>query len=132
MLLQPRFWAVASRVPFLFHGDTLHHVALKAAFQRRFELAETLFEAAATRYRRDLDIPRLARLRVHQLIARARDCQARDHDAVLELAVEIERRLRSLDDIEDLSPPFALIGPAEMLAEFREASSESEPLPAAA
>lgn len=105
------FWAAASRIPFLFHGDTLHRAALLAVFRRRFDLTETLFEAAAARYRRDLEVPALARLRVHQLIGRAQ-ALAEDPEAAFELAVEIEHRLAMLEDLEDLTPPFALV-PAE-------------------
>jgi hypothetical protein len=116
MLPLPRFWAIACRVPFLFRGDALHRAALMLVFQRRFELADRLFEAAAHRYRAELEIPSLARLRVHQLIARAQAAREKGREAALELVAEIERRLSRLEDLEDLAPPFAMIdaddGPA--------------------
>lgn len=114
MLLLPSFWSVACKLPFLFGGDTLHRGALMLVFQRRFDLADRLFEAAALRYRARLQVPALARLRVHQLIARAQACRDEDRDTAFELVVEIERRLRRLDDLQDLAPPFALISADDM------------------
>ncbi|HTO90406.1 MAG TPA: hypothetical protein VMJ70_04690 [Candidatus Sulfotelmatobacter sp.] len=102
------FWDLASRVPYLFPGRILHRAALLAAFGRRFPLAERLFESAALRYRTRLAVPALARLRAHQLIARAQACLASDRARALELAHEVETRLSRLDDLEDLAPPFAL------------------------
>ncbi len=113
MLPLPRFWAVACKVPFLFRGDTLHRAALMLVFQRRFDLAERLFEAAARRYRAEFRIPRLARLRVHQLIARVQAGRQEGRAAALELVTEIEHRLSRLEDLADLAPPFTRIVPEE-------------------
>lgn len=119
MLALPRFWAVACRMPFLFQGETLHRAALMSVFQRRFDLAERLFEAAAGKYRSNLDVPDLARLRVHQLIARAQACHGTDRVAALQLATEAEHRLRALDHVEDLAPPFALVAAGDLRNDWR-------------
>jgi len=108
MLDAVEFWAYASHLPFLFPGATLHRAALLAAFGRRYSLADRLFEAAALRYRSRLAVPSLARLRVHQLIARAQACLTSNPARAMQLAREIEHRLSRLDDLEDLAPPFAL------------------------
>jgi len=114
MLDALEFWAYASHLPFLFPGPTLHRAALLAAFGRRFGLADRLFEAAALRYRAGLAVPSLARLRVHQLIARAQACAKSDPARALRLANEIEARLSRLDDLEDLAPPFAMTPMSEV------------------
>ena len=116
MLPQLRFWAIASHMPLLFRGATLHRAALAVAAAREFVLAERLFETAALRYRTELMVPALARLRVHQLMARAEDCLERDRDAALEYSGEIARRLQSLDVIEDPSPPFRPVAAADLVA----------------
>ena len=108
MLDALEFWAIAVHLPFLFPGRMLHRAALLSAFGRRFTLADRLFEAAARRYRDRLAVPELARLRAHQLMARAQACLASDRARALELAQEVEARLSRLDDLEDLAPPFAL------------------------
>ena len=63
---------IASCMPSLFSGPALHRAALGATHRGAHALAERLFERAAERYREDLAIEPLARLRVHQLIARVR------------------------------------------------------------
>jgi len=120
MLLPLRFWAVAVAVPVLFQGESLHRAGLQAAAARRHALADALFEAAALRYRADLRVPALARLRVHQMIVRAEGASPAEHDAVVEAAGEIERRLAALDVIEDLDPPFAPVLARGLLARWRD------------
>jgi hypothetical protein len=112
------FWACASHLPFLFPGSALHRAALQAAFGRRFDLAERLFEAAVLRYRARLSVPALARLRVHQMIARAQACMTSDPARALQLAHEIEARLMRLDDLEDLEPPFAMASMKDVRERF--------------
>ncbi|MEO5617417.1 MAG: hypothetical protein ABIS67_06570 [Candidatus Eisenbacteria bacterium] len=118
MLLPLRFWDIAVRCPTLFQGATLHRAGLLAASAGRFALADALFESAAGRYRQRLMVPALARLRVHQLMASAEACFDDDRDAVLEYSGEIERRLQSLDTIEDLEPPFREIRARDLLAHW--------------
>jgi hypothetical protein len=120
MLLPLRFWALAVGFPTLLEGAALHRAALQAAAARSFTLADSLFEAAAGRYRHDLKVPALARLRVHQLMVRAEACFEEDRDAALEYAGEIERRLQALDTIEDLEPPFHEILARDLLSHWSE------------
>jgi hypothetical protein len=106
MLLLLRFWAVAMVAPQWFRGADLHRAGLQAHAAGDPDLADRLFECAAARYRDDLAVPALARLRVHQMMVQAEGACARDPDAAFEFAPEIERRLLALDAIEDLVPPF--------------------------
>lgn len=109
-----RFWAMALGFPRLLRSGALHRAGLEAASARDYELADRLFEAAALRYREELRVPALARLRVHQLMVRAEAGSAFHHDAALESSGEIERRLLALERIEDLSPPFEEVSAAEL------------------
>jgi len=118
MLILLRFWAFAAMVPRCFRGADLHRAALQSAAAGDRALADRLFEAAAARYREDLSVPELARLRVHQLMVRAEEAIGDDHDAAFELTPEIERRLLALDHIEDLDPPFADVRAEDLLASW--------------
>ncbi|MGH7731804.1 MAG: hypothetical protein ACRENJ_11215, partial [Candidatus Eiseniibacteriota bacterium] len=97
-----------------FPGRTLHHAALRAAFAGDRGVAEALYERAAARYRRDLEVEALARLRVHQLVTRARAAGEPGREA--ELLLESAQRLARLDLIESFDPPFEMI-PASGLFE---------------
>lgn len=119
MLGSPRFWSIAANFPFLFRGPALYRAALAAAAEREFAEAELLFERAAADFRRDLRVPELARLRVRQLMTRFESVRAHDPEAALDLAAEIERRLRSLDWIEDVSPPFDEVSAADLLVRWQ-------------
>ncbi len=116
MLVPLRFWSFAVRLPSMFRGEDLHRAGLRAAADRRFALAEDLFEAAAGRYRLHLMVPALARLRVHQLMARTEACREHDLDAALECADETERRLLALEAIEEPEPPFREVRALDLLA----------------
>jgi len=118
MLLPLRFWALALLVPRWFRGADLHRAGLRAAAAGDPDLADRLFECAALRYREDVAVPALARLRVHQMMVRAEGAFARDRDAAFEFGPEIERRLKALDRIEDLAPPFAEVGAEDLLARW--------------
>ena len=118
MLLPLRFWAVAVVVPGCFRGADLHRAGLLAAAAGNPELADDLFEAAAGRYRESLQVPALARLRVHQMMVRAEGAFAADRDAALEFTPEIERRLLAVERIEDLAPPFAEVRADQLLARW--------------
>lgn len=73
----------------------------------RCDVADRLFEAAALRYRADLAVEPLARLRTHQLMARVRALPHPDREP--ELILEVERLLNRLQRIESLTPPFELV-----------------------
>src|SRR2546425_9586553 len=98
---------LATRIPSLFGGTTLHRAALRASYRQAFEIADRLFERAADRYRHDLAVEPLARLRVHQLIARVRSGLNPERESAL--CLEIEHRLARLSSIESLDPPFELM-----------------------
>jgi len=98
-------------------GSTrLHRAALAAIHARNWERAEELFEAAAERYRRELEVEALARLRVHQMMARV--LAGCDPGSESQRCLEVERRLCRLDRIESLQPPFALIDARSVLASW--------------
>ena len=115
MLMPLRCWAIAIHCPSAFSGGSLHRAGLAAAAAGEFSLADRLFETAGLRYRADLMVPALARLRVHQLMARAEACFESDHDAALEHSSEIARRLQTLDVIEDPAPPFRLLAARDLI-----------------
>lgn len=109
--------------PFAIHtlsvlsgAEKLHRLALRALHDCRWHEAEVLFEAAARRCRRDLDVERLARVRVHQLMAQVLSGTWPGRDA--EHCIEVEQRLTQLDYIESLKPPFALVEARTLLANW--------------
>ena len=103
--------------PRLVSGSRLHRLALDASASGGPEVAERWFEAAAEVYRHELAIEPLARLRVHQLMARVR---ARPAGAATSEMLEIVRRLNRLDHLERLEPPFELCDARSVLAEWME------------
>jgi hypothetical protein len=110
LLGSPRFWAIACRAPRLFGGRALHRAGLHALAARDYEAAVRLFEGAARGYRRELRTEPLARVRVHQLMARA--CAA--GGGVSPFSLEVDRALARLGRIEAPTPPFELV-PAHVL-----------------
>ncbi|MBI1798219.1 MAG: hypothetical protein HYR73_00865 [Candidatus Eisenbacteria bacterium] len=114
MPASPLLWNLAARVPVPIAGAALHRLGLSALHAGAFSAAERLFERAAERYRADLSVESLARLRVHQRIARLRARGQRDPERV----VEVERQLYLLRTIESLDPPFAPIDAARLLASW--------------
>ena len=109
-LESPRVRALACRHPWMFDGETLHVTGLHAFWSGEYETAIRLFEGAALRYRQALKTEPLARVRVHQLMARA--CAAGGW--ISPLSLEVDRALTRLDRIESPEPPFALV-PAHVL-----------------
>ena len=97
-------------------GGTLHRHALAAVAAGRDVDAEQMFEAAAASYRRELCIEPLARLRVHQLMARARATGDPVREA--EMMLEIVRKLNKLDRLESLQAPFELRDAREVLTDW--------------
>ncbi len=119
-------YQAASRLhPRIAPGRILHHRALVLLASGLPERAEPWFEAAAACYRRELAIEPLARLRVHQLMARAQTerCEAGEASAM----IEIVRRLNRLDQLERLESPFELSDARVVLADWIE---RSDPHPA--
>jgi hypothetical protein len=116
VLDNPLVWLLAARLPRLFPGASLHRAALHATAAGASRTAEALFEGAAEHYRLDLEVEALARLRVHQLMARVRASADLRRDTVL--CLEIEQRLTRLDRIESLEPPFALVPASRLLANW--------------
>ena len=118
-MLPLRVLRVVSRLlPALASGRALHRRALAAHAAGADVDAERWFETAAALYREDLAVEPLARLRVHQLMARA---HARGPAAVEGAAmIEIVRRLNRLDKLETLSAPFELADARTVLAQWIE------------
>lgn len=109
-------------------GARLHQAALQAMHERRWDDAETLFEMAAARYRREIEVQALARLRVHQMMARV---FAAGDFVDTERCLEVERRLCQLERIESLSPPFELVDAHSMLARWLDGPADADEPPAA-
>ena len=107
MLDVPFARSFAITFPGFFTGRALHHAALQAAFAGDRGGAEALYERAAAQYRLDLEVEALARLRVHQLVTRARASGEPGREA--ELLLESAQRLSRLDHIESFDPPFSMI-----------------------
>jgi hypothetical protein len=94
----------------MFAGEYLHLAGLHALSAREYETAIGLFEGAALRYREAVKTEALARVRVHQLMARA--CAAGGW--ISPLSLEVDRALTRLERIESPEAPFALV-PAHVL-----------------
>jgi len=107
MLDSPFLWFLAVRVPALFPGPTLHRAGLHAALAGASRTADTLLEKAAERYRLELEVEALARLRIHQLVIRARATTDPGREA--ELLLEAAQRLARVERIESFDPPFPMI-----------------------
>ena len=133
-MLMPLVYQAASRLhPRLGHGRWLHMRGLQAFSEGDTAAAERWFELAALRYREELAVEALARVRVHQLMARAR---AADSGAAESAAmIEIVRRLNRLDLLERLQSPHELADARVVLADWIELgaprSHAPESLPAA-
>jgi hypothetical protein len=103
----------------------LHQRALSVLAAGDAAEAERCFEVAATCYRDELAIEALARLRVHQLMARAQGASSGPIEGVA--MIEIVRRLNRLDRLETLEPPFELEDARTVLTRWIE---HAEALPA--
>jgi hypothetical protein len=104
----------AARIPRIFPGAMLHRWGLQALHRGAFDVADYLFERAASRYRSELAVEPLARLRAHQLIARVRSIENPERES--RLCLEVERVLARLNRIEALEPPFAMVDARSLLA----------------
>jgi hypothetical protein len=107
-------WNFVARLPLPLHGAGLHRLGLWALHAECAGAADRIFERAAAGYRAELEVEALARLRVHQHIARLRENGSRDPDAML----DVERRLYRLATIESLHPPFACVDAGRLLASW--------------
>jgi hypothetical protein len=112
-------WNLAAKLPLPLHGAGLHRLGLWALHAGSADAADRIFERAALRYREELTVEPLARVRVHQHIARLRAADARDPDAML----EVERRLYRLGTIESLEPPFPCVDAGRLLASWAHTAS---------
>jgi hypothetical protein len=124
MLFNPLFCRIAASLPLGLEGRVLHRLGLASLHAGRWREADALFDRAATRYRREIEVEALARLRAHQGIARLRALEVQDPQQVL----EVERRLYRLRTIEALEPPFALIDAGRLLAAWTGHSPTRAPL----
>ncbi len=125
-MLPPLMLRVAARLlPDLASGRALHRRALAAHAAGADADAERWFEAAAEHYRRELAVEPLARLRVHQLMARADAGNSGTGEGTA--MIEIVRRLNRLDRLEKLYAPFELADARTVLAQWIEAADAVGP-----
>jgi hypothetical protein len=117
-------WPLATRFPGAFSGSTLHRFGLESQHHGDGAMADLLFEAAAARYRVELAVESLARLRVHQRIGRVRMLPASERRS--RLALEVEQSLSLLDTIEALSPPFERVPAHALLATWLDEGHDVE------
>ena len=123
MLDSARLLPLAHHLPVLFDGAGLHRAALHEMTRGRFARAERLFESAAARYRAEVQVEPLARLRVHQLIARVRSGALGETQAG-QAVLEVDRRLCRLDRIESLAAPFPFVEARTLLVSWFEGSGD--------
>jgi len=100
-------------------GHWFHRRGLTALAKGEPREAVAWFEAAAERYRRELAVEPLARLRVHELMARARSIGDPAGESMA--LIEIVRRLNRLDRLDRLSAPHELADARVVLADWLEA-----------
>ncbi|MFM7230909.1 MAG: hypothetical protein ACKO3S_02885 [bacterium] len=112
MLPLPLYQVVSRLLPEQCSGRTLHRRALAAAAVGNHAEAERWFEVAATLYRGELAVEAMARLRVHQLMVRARAGGEPAPEALL----EIVRRLNRLDRLESFDAPHELTDARSVLS----------------
>jgi hypothetical protein len=103
------------------NGEALHLRALKSAQMGEHERAMLLFEEAASRFREEESVERLARLRAHQLMVKYRtEGSAIEKARIVE---EVVLRLSKLREIESLEPPFELLDARAVLRNWMEEKS---------
>jgi len=121
-MLPPFVLDVASRwLPALAPGEVCHHRALAAAARGDHAAAERWFGRAIARYRRNLAVEPLARLRVHELMIGVRPGGGEPVTEAGGVMVEIVRRLNRLDRLETLEFPHGLADARSVLAGWVEA-----------
>jgi len=119
---------LASRwLPTLASGEACHRRALTAAARGDRAAAERWFALAVARYRRDLAVEPLARLRVHELMVGARPGGGEPATDAAGVMVEIVRRLNRLDRLETLDFPHGLADARSVLAGWVETHAVPAP-----
>jgi len=114
LLERGTLWPLALRTPWMFTGHSLHRAGLCALTEGAPRAAEDLFEHAALRYREDLRTEALARVRVHQRMARA--LAAGSSGEGEQLRLDVEHALGQLERIESPVAPFDLVDAHTLLA----------------
>lgn len=118
----PLLGRLATTLPWGFSGAAIHRTGLEAFHREDYALALEIFEQAGLAYRREVEVQSLARLRVHEMMARVRKGRPNAAPGTLPLDVrgslilETERRLARLHTIESLAPPFTVVDARELLA----------------
>lgn len=112
MPVSPLLRKVAFLAPGLFPAAGLHRLGLTALAARDPRGADALLERAALACRAEYELERLARVRVHQLMARALAQEPRDWEA----SSRVERALSRLEWIESIEPPFEILDARQALA----------------
>ncbi len=102
-------------------GAVLHRWGLEAFDAGRFDTASLMFEAAVRRYRHELAVEPIARLRVHQLMAQV--LSGAEPAAQPERCLEVERRLCQLDQIESIAAPHHLVDAHSLLGTWLDAGT---------
>ena len=124
---------LASRcLPALTSGQACHRRALAAAASGDRRTAERWFGLAIARYRRDIEVEPLARLRVHELMVGARPGGGEPAPDAAGVMVEIVRRLNRLDRLETLDFPHELADARSVLASWVETHAVPAPATGAA
>lgn len=117
LLDAPWMWTLACQSPWLFEAGSLHLAGLHALDGGCLEEAGAILERAAARYRADLQPECLARVRVHQLMARA----LAGGGFSAPLSLEVDRALTRLDHIESPTHPFTLVPAHSLVAGWAQA-----------
>jgi hypothetical protein len=110
--VSPLLRKVAFLAPRLFPAATLHRLGLFALAAGDIRGADALLEGAALACRAEYETERLARVRVHQLMARALAHSPRDWEA----SSRAERALSRLEWIESIEAPFEMLDARTALA----------------
>ena len=108
-------------------GEACHRRALGAAARGDRVAAERWFARAIERYRSDLAVEPLARLRVHELMLGARPGGGEPATDAAGVMVEIVRRLNRLDRLETLDFPHELADARSVLAGWVETHAVTAP-----
>lgn len=130
MLELPVLRLLALTAPGFLRGAWLHRRGLVAASHGQSQRALVLFELAASRYRAEVSIEPLARLRVHELLVRATSPDG--NREAPELMLQIVSKLNRLDRLESLEAPFALEDARTVLSRWIERESPAAALASAA
>jgi len=112
--ISPMLRKLAVLAPSLFPAAHLHRLGLAALAARDTRVADALLERAALACRAEYEMERLARVRVHQLMARALDETSVDAEA----SSRVERALSRLERIESIESPFEMLDARRALASW--------------